>query len=105
VFGATCTEFIADGADLVAHAELMTPNGRFFVSSVYPEQQLHDGRNDATTSTAVVFLCADLQPVVDRAVATGATLVRPVAPGHNAKFRDPYGHVWIIFQQNLAQPA
>ena len=105
VFVATCSEFIADGAELVAHAELMTPNGRFFVSSVYPEQHLHDGQAQATTSSAVVFLCADIQPVVARAIAAGATTLRPIVPGQNAKFRDPFGHVWIVVQQTLAHPA
>lgn len=105
VFGATCSEFIADGDDLVAHAELMTPHGRFFVSSVYPEQFLHDGRTASSTSTAVVFLCSAIQPVIDCALAHGATLLRPVVPGHNAKFRDPFGHVWIVFQQALPAHA
>ncbi|MFM2032011.1 MAG: hypothetical protein RLZZ297_776 [Chloroflexota bacterium] len=102
VFDATCTEFIPDGSELVSHAELSTASARFFVSSVYPEQHLHDGRSAETTTTAVVFLCTDIAPVTERALAAGATLLRPIAPGHNAKIRDPFGHVWIIFQQRLA---
>lgn len=100
VFGATCHELSADGAELVAHAELTTPNGRFFVSSVYPEQHLHDGRTQTSTSTAVVFLCQDMQSVVDRAIASGAILLRPVVAGQNAKIRDPFGHTWIIVQRH-----
>ena len=105
VFAAQCSEFIPDGPELVAHAEVMTPGGRFFVSSVYPEQHLHDARESATTSTAIVFVCADIAPVVERALAQGATVLRPMVPGQNAKIRDPYGHVWIIFQQSQQPPS
>ena len=100
VFGATCSELVADGAERIAHAELTTANGRFFVSSVYPEQHLHDGRTQMSTSTAVVFLCPQLDVLVERAVSNGATLLRAVVAHQNAKFRDPFGHTWIIVQQH-----
>jgi len=99
VFGATCSELIADGTERIAHAQLTTANGRFFVSSVYPEQHLHDGRTQVSTSTAIVFLCPDIQMLVDRAVAAGAILLRAVVVNQNAKIRDPFGHTWIIVQQ------
>ena len=101
VFAATCIEFIADGPVHVAHAELLSGEARFFVSSVYPEQQLHAAHTLPTTSSAVVVVCGAIADPLERALATGATLLRPVEVDRNAKFRDPFGHVWILYQTGL----
>ena len=101
VFAATCIEFIADGSVNVAHAELLSGEARFFVSSVYPEQQLHAAHTLPTTSSAVVVVCGAITEPLERALASGATLLRPVEPDRSAKFRDPFGHVWILIQTGL----
>ena len=105
VYELNCVEFIPDGATLVAHAELMNGNVRFFVSSVYPSEQLHDAQAIPTVATAIVLMCDDMQPILTRALTNGATLVRPVVAGHNAKIRDPYGHMWMLRQATLSGPT
>jgi uncharacterized glyoxalase superfamily protein PhnB len=105
VFEMVCVEYISDGATLVAHAELVHGEARFFVSSVYPSEQLHDARTYPSVATAIVLLCADFQPMLTRAFAGGANLVRPVVAGNNAKIRDPYGHIWILRQATLSGPS
>jgi len=105
VFDALCVEFIADGPVMVAHAELIRGDARFFVSSVYPAEQLHDARQFSAVATAVVLMCADIHAPLDRALANGATLLRPVVARQNAKIRDPFGHVWILRQATLSGPT
>lgn len=105
VYELTCVEFIPDGASLVAHAELMNGEVRFFVSSVYPTEQLHNAQTLPTVATAIVVLCNDFKPLLERALAGGAKLTRPVVAGNNAKIRDPYGHMWILRQATLSGPA
>ncbi len=101
VFDAVCSEFIADGPILVAHAELMTSQTRFFVSSVYADHHLHDARNQTSVSSAVVVVCTSIAEPLARALASGATLLRPVEAQRTAKLRDPYGHVWFLRQASL----
>lgn len=101
VFAATCIEFIADGPVNVAHAELLSGAARMFVSSVYPEQHLHAASILPTTASAVFVVCAAIADPLERAIATGAILLRPIEVQKTAKIRDPFGHVWILYQTGL----
>lgn len=105
VYEMVCVEFIPDGSQMVAHAELVNGDVRFFVSSIYPTEHLHNAQSLPTVATAIVMLCDDVQPVLERALAGGATLTRPIVAGNNAKIRDPYGHIWILRQATLSGPA
>ena len=88
-------------APCMSHTPNCCGEARFFVSSVYPEQQLHAAHTLPTTSSAVVVVCGAIAEPLERALASGATLLRPVEADRSAKFRDPFGHVWILYQTGL----
>jgi PhnB protein len=55
------------------------------------------------TSVNLGLMSADARADIDRAVAAGAEVLRPLADqfyGHRAgRVRDPFGHEWIISQE------
>jgi PhnB protein len=110
-FGATETSRMSDGGK-VAHAELAINGASIFLSDEYPEIDVLSPQSLGGSPVTLHLTVPDVDAVVERAVAAGAQLLRPVADqfhGHrNGKLKDPFGHVWKIstpLNPKLAQPA
>jgi PhnB protein len=89
-----------DGAPLVAHAVLDFGNGLLQLGDPNPAYHLvaaPDGEDDCYS---IGLYCPDVDAVVERAVAAGATLREPVADfvsgDRYASIRDPFGVRWTV---------
>lgn len=98
-FGATETMRVAMGGK-IGHAELQVGQAPLMLSDEFPEMGALGPQPDAPSPLCLHLYVADVDAVVARAVAAGATLLNEVADmfyGDRAgKLRDPFGHVWWL---------
>jgi PhnB protein len=84
----------------IGHAEIVVGSSRLMLADEYPDIGVLSPTSRGGTSTSFTISVADCDVVVERAVAAGATLVRPVADqfyGHRqGTVLDPFGHQWSI---------
>lgn len=99
VFGATVigtTEF----GGLVAHAELDLGNGRLQLGEPSPDYHLAAQSTTDDACYSIALYCPDVDAVVEKAVAAGATVREPAADfvsgDRFASIRDPFGVRWSI---------
>lgn len=102
VFGAE-ELFRMDGPDgKVGHAELQIGNARIMLAEENPKMgQGHVGATSSASSPVSLYLyIPDVDRVVERAVAEGAKLLKPVQTqfyGDRSGFiQDPFGHLWGV---------
>jgi PhnB protein len=102
VFGAT-EVFRMDGPDgKVGHAELKIGDSRIMLADENPSMgQGHSSASTIGTSPVSLYLyIPDVDRVVERAVAAGAKILRPVQDqfyGDRSGFiQDPFGHLWGV---------
>ncbi|RZJ03062.1 MAG: VOC family protein [Brevundimonas sp.] len=91
----------ADGR--LGHATLGINGGSVYLADEFPELQdrigAHAPRTLGSTTVSVALAVDDTDAWLARAVAEGATVIRPAtddAYGRHAKLTDPYGHVWSL---------
>ena len=102
VFGATETVRMDAPDGKVGHAELKIGNSHIMLADENPS--MGQGYSSAATIGAspisLYIYIPDVDSVVERAVAEGAKLLRPVADqfyGDRSGFiQDPFGHLWGI---------
>lgn len=100
VFGATERFRLVDPTDgRVGHAELsFGPSLVVMVSAAYPEYGILAPTGN--TGCGVHLHVDDADAVLARAVAAGATLLRPAADQfygeRSGAIRDPFGHEWLV---------
>jgi PhnB protein len=86
--------------DRVGHAELEFGDTCVMLSEEFPEMGVVGPKALGGTTVTMCLYVADVDSVVARAVAAGATLRRPVTDefyGDRAgQVEDPFGHVWMI---------
>jgi PhnB protein len=99
VFGATVVG-VTEFGDVVAHAELDLGNGRLQLGEPSPEYHLARQSDTDDACYSIAFYCPDVDAVVERAVAAGATVREPasdfVSGDRFASIRDPFGVRWSI---------
>ena len=101
VFGAVETDRYQDtpGAP-IGHVTLEIYGSSLFLSDEFPEIGVISPTTLGGTPMAVHVTVPDVDSVTQLALKEGATLLREPADqgnGHrNAKFRDPFGHVWMV---------
>lgn len=83
----------------VAHAELSLFGGLVYLGSEVPAQGFVPPAPGHKSFTTVLYV-EDVDALVARAVAAGATLEAPVADqfygDRTARLRDPFGHRWSV---------
>jgi PhnB protein len=88
----------ADGR--IAHAELGIGDGRIYIADEFPEQSIFAPQAGFDPPVILDLDVNDVEAWVTRALALGATLVRPLdlPPDglQTGKIRDPFGHVWLL---------
>jgi PhnB protein len=86
--------------DRIGHAELEFGGSCVMLSSEFPEMSVVGPRSLGGSTVTMCLYVADVDSVVERAVAAGATIKRPVQDefyGDRAgQIEDPFGYVWMI---------
>lgn len=103
VFGATVIEKM-DGSDgSIAHAELDFGNGRLQLSDPNPDYGLEAPERRESVTHSTVLYCPDVDEVVARAAAAGATIREPlttfVTGDRFASIVDPFGQRWAVMSR------
>ena len=84
----------------IGHAELQIGNSHIMLADEFPEMG-HSGPSAAgNSSTSVLVYVEDVDAAVERAVAGGAKILKPVVDqfyGDRIGFiQDPFGHRWGV---------
>jgi uncharacterized glyoxalase superfamily protein PhnB len=100
VFGAKLVERMDGEGGIVMHAELDFGNGRLQVSDPQDAYQLAAPKPGELATHSVSLYCADVDDVVARAEAAGATIREPaqtfVTGDRFASIVDPFGQRWAV---------
>lgn len=99
IFGAT-ELFRMDDKGRIGHAELQFPGTRLMLADEYPELGYHAPKPGELPPVGLMLYVENVDAVVARAVAAGATQERPVADqfygDRTGGIVDPFGHRWYI---------
>lgn len=100
VFGAKETLRLTEPSGRIGHAELSLEGGTVMLSEEYPEYGFVGPATLGGTSVSIHLHVDDCDAMIARAVAEGATLVRPASDAfygeRSGTVRDPFGHEWMI---------
>ena len=99
-FGATEKFRLAEPTGRIGHAELAFGGTTLMLSDEYPEYGIRGPQTIGGTSFAIHLHVDDADALIERAVAAGATMVRPPQDQfygeRSGTVRDPFGHEWNI---------
>ncbi|MFO0690917.1 MAG: VOC family protein [Myxococcota bacterium] len=99
-FGTTEKFRLTEPSGRIGHAELLLGPSTLMLSDEYPEFGIYGPASIGGTSFTLHLHVDDADAVIQRAVAAGATLVRPPADQfygeRSGTVRDPFGHEWNI---------
>jgi PhnB protein len=99
-FGATEVMRMAQPDGRVGHAELQIGDSRIMLADEFPEMDFRSPHSIGGTAVHLHMYVENVDGMVDRAVAAGAKLVRPVQDqfygDRLGTVADPYGHVWHV---------
>jgi PhnB protein len=99
-FGATEKFRLTEPNGRVGHCELLFGQATLMLSEEYPEHGLLGPQSVGGTSVTLHLHVDNADAMIDRAVAAGATLVRPPSDAfygeRGGTIRDPFGHDWLI---------
>jgi len=84
----------------LGHAEIRIGGSRVMLSDEYPEMDFMGPQTRGGTSVHLHVYLKDVDRVIERAVAAGAKLLRPVEDkfygDRTGSVQDPFGHVWHL---------
>lgn len=99
-FGARERVRLAAPEGRIAHAELELEGNQVWLADEAPELDCPAPQTLGGTSAMVYAHVADVDALTMRALAAGATLLRPLADqfwgSRTVTLRDPFGHVWTF---------
>jgi PhnB protein len=97
-FGAV--EHLRIGSGKIGHAEIAIGNSRVMLADEHPEVGALSPATVGCSPVTLHLYVEDVDAVIARAVAAGATLIRPVADQFYGDrvggIVDPFGHHWSI---------
>lgn len=100
VFGATEIMRIAQPDGRIGHAELKIGNSHIMLADEFPEMDHRGPLSYGGSSVSILVYVEDVDAIVDRAVAAGAKIIKPVKDqfyGDRSGFiQDPFGHLWGV---------
>jgi PhnB protein len=104
VFGATERMRLGGGPDdppdTVGHAELVIGSGLIMLADEFPDMGNLGPRSIGGSPVTISVYVDDVDAVFDRAIAAGATSLRPVEDqfygDRTGRFVDPWGHRWNV---------
>lgn len=99
VFDARITD-VTEINGTVVHAELEFAAGRLQLGEPNPTYRLQAAPESESDCYSLSYRCPDVDAVVERAVAAGATIMEPIATfvsgDRFALLRDPFGVRWSV---------
>lgn len=100
VFGATEIVRMGGPGGSVAHAEMKVGDSVFMLADEHPEMGYRGPKAFGGTPVSLLLYVEDVDAVVERTVAAGAKLLRPVEDqfygDRTGTLTDPFGHVWTV---------
>jgi PhnB protein len=108
-FGAVEVERWTADDGRIGHAELDVRGNAVYLADEHPEIGVVSPTTLGRTPVSFVLAVPDADAAVDRAVAAGATVERPVTDqpggGRAGWIVDPYGHRWNLSAQSAEAAA
>ena len=99
-FGATEVMRIDGPAGKVGHAEIAIAASRIMLADEYPDMEAYSPKHFGGSPVTLHLYVDDADAWVERAVAAGATVVRPVADQFYGDrlggVQDPFGYRWWL---------
>ncbi len=100
VFGATELVRMPSPDGRVGHAELKIGDSFIMLADEYPEMKTVGPQTLGGTSVSLLLYVGDVDGTVERAVAQGSTIKKPVQDqfygDRSGTIEDPFGHQWTI---------
>ena len=91
---------MADPGGRIQHAEIKIGDSRIMMADEHPELQALSPKTVGGSPVSIHLYVADVDSAVERAVAAGSKLVRPVADQFYGDrvggIEDPFGYRWFI---------
>lgn len=99
-FGATEKFRLTEPSGRIGHAELELGATTVMLSEEYPEYGILGPKSIGGAGASIHLHVDNADELIERAVAAGATVVRPIADHfygeRSGNIRDPFGHEWLI---------
>ena len=84
----------------IGHAEMRIGDSRIMLTDEYPDMDFLSPQTRGGTTVHIHVYVRDVDGMVERAVAAGAKLLRPVEDqfygDRSGSVQDPFGHVWHL---------
>jgi PhnB protein len=100
VFGATEVMRMVDPSGKVGHAEIQIGDSKIMLADEHPEMGHRSPQSLGGSPVGLHLYLKDVDGTVEKAVAAGAKLERPVKDqfygDRSGQIRDPFGHVWNV---------
>lgn len=99
-FGVTEKFRLTEPSGRIGHCELVFGSMTLMLSEEYPELGFLGPQSIGGTSISLHLHVDDADAAIERALAAGATLVRPASDAfygeRSGTVRDPFGHEWML---------
>ena len=100
VFGATERMRMPGPNDTIGHAELQLGDSLIMLADEAPDIGFRSPKALGGSPVTISIYVGDVDAVFERAVAAGATALRPVETqfygDRSGQFEDPFGHRWSV---------
>jgi len=84
----------------IGHAELKFGDSHVMLADEFPEMDVVSPKTLGNSPVGLLLYVDDVDKTVERAVALGATIKKPVADqfygDRNGTIEDPFGHKWTV---------
>jgi len=91
---------LAEPGGRIGHAEITIGPTTIMLADEYPEHGIRGPRSLGGTSFAIHLHVADVDQAFAKAVAAGASVLRPLQDQfygeRSGTLRDPFGHEWLL---------
>jgi len=99
-FGAKELFRLSEPSGRIGHAEIKIGPTTLMLADEYPEMGIKGPHSVGATTVSIHLHVSDVNRLFDRAVAAGATVVRPLQDQfygeRSGTVRDPFGHEWLL---------
>jgi PhnB protein len=99
-FGATETMRLAEPSGRIGHAESKSGAAPIRLADEYPEMNGRRPQSLGGSPVTIHLYVEDVDRLIDRAIAAGAKLLRPVQDqfygDRSGEVEDPFGHRWMF---------
>ncbi|HEX4970875.1 MAG TPA: VOC family protein [Steroidobacteraceae bacterium] len=102
-FGAEELFRLTEPSGRIGHAEIKIGGTTLMLADEYPEMNIVGPQTLGGTSFSIHLHVDNADAWIERAVAVGATVLRPAADAfygeRSGSVRDPFGHEWLLGHQ------